>query len=264
MNAAGGGPNLRRRDFVPHNDFADVLRRGPSMAERVAGSATLRRWQLLTRLLCHVLARIRIEGRANVPEQGPLILAVNHTSAMDGALLFGLFGRTVSFLVKVEAFEPWHGLAGRVLVQGAQLPVRRYRVDPAPVRLSLRLLEQGGVLGICPEGSRGDGRVTHARPGVGYFALKSGAPVLPVAVHGAAAMVPGIGWRRPRVLIVFGEPITLAEADPGGDTGAGAARAAGTPLNRRRWLAATERIRLQLAALVRDTAPHEHPEKVDR
>lgn len=222
-------------------DFAQVLRRGPTMAERVSGSPALRRWQLLTRLLCHGLARVRIEGRVNVPDRGPLIVAVNHTSAMDGALLFGLLGRTVSFLVKTEAFEPWHGLAGRVLIRGAQLPVRRYHVDPAPVRLSLRLLEQGGVLGICPEGSRGDGRVSHARPGVGYFALKSGAPVLPVAVHGAQAMVPGVGWRRPPVLIVFGEPIRTA--------------AAGNPLNRRRWLAATEQIRLELAALVRDTAP---------
>ena len=224
------------------DDFAEVLRRGPTMVERVSGSAALRRWQLLTRLLCHGLGRIRIEGRTNVPDRGPLIVAVNHTSAMDGALLFGLFGRPVSFLVKAEAFEPWHGLAGRVLIRGAQLPVRRYQVDPAPVRLSLRLLEQGGVLGICPEGSRGDGRVSHARPGVGYFALKSGAPVLPVAVHGASAMVPGAGWRRPPVLIVFGEPISFGPA------------AADAPLNRRSWLAATERIRLELASLVRDTA----------
>jgi 1-acyl-sn-glycerol-3-phosphate acyltransferase len=247
-----------------HADFADVLRRGPSMAERVAGSPGLRRWQLLTRLLCHGLAQVRIEGRANLPDRGPLIVAVNHTSVMDGALLFGFLGRTVSFLVKAEAFQPGHGLAGRVLIQGAQLPVRRYRVDPAPVRLSLRLLERGGVLGICPEGSRGDGRVSHAWPGVGYFALKSGAAVLPVAVHGAPAMVPGAGWRRRQVLIVFGEPITFADAGPG--------TAGGVSLNRRAWLAATERIRIELAALVHDTAPDPetcasrrsaHPERAD-
>jgi 1-acyl-sn-glycerol-3-phosphate acyltransferase len=234
--AAGSDPSFR------HSDFAEVLRRGPSMADRVAGSASLRRWQLLTRTLCHGLCRLQVDGLHWVPDRGPLVVAVNHTSAMDGALLFGLLGRTVSFLVKAEAFEPLHGFAGRVLIHGAQLPVRRHRIDPAPVRLSLRLLEQGGVLGICPEGSRGDGRVGHARPGVGYFALKSGAPVLPVAVHGASAMVPGAGWRRPRVRIVFGEPITFTAAGPG-------------PLNRRSWLAATERIRFDLAALVGRTAP---------
>jgi 1-acyl-sn-glycerol-3-phosphate acyltransferase len=233
-----GGSELSFR----HSDFADVLRRGPSMAQRVAGSPSLLGWQLLARVACRGLARVRVDHRDRLPGRGPLIVAVNHTSAMDGALLFGLLGRTVSFLVKAEAFEPLHGLAGRVLIQGAQLPVRRYRIDPAPVRLSLRLLEQGGVLGICPEGSRGDGRVDHAWPGVGYFALKSGAPVLPVAVHGASAMVPGPGWRRPQVRIVFGEPVTFADAGPG-------------PLNRRRWLAATERIRVDMAALVRSTAP---------
>jgi 1-acyl-sn-glycerol-3-phosphate acyltransferase len=271
MDAAGGPPSLRHGhlehghlehgDFE-HGDFADVLRLGPTMSERVVGSAELRRWQRLTRLLCHVLARVRIEGRAEVPEHGPLIVAVNHTSALDGALLFGFLDRTVSFLVKAEAFQPGHGLAGRVLIRGAQLPVRRYRIDPAPVRLGLRLLEQGGVLGICPEGSRGDGRVSQARPGVGYFALKSAAPVLPVAVHGAAAMVPGAGWRRPPVSIVFGRPITFADAGAG--AAGGAASGGATPLNRRHWLAATERIRLELAALVRDTAPRpEHSGKVD-
>ncbi|HET6209784.1 MAG TPA: lysophospholipid acyltransferase family protein [Jatrophihabitans sp.] len=228
-----------------HSGFADVLRHGPPMADRVAGSRSLARWQLLTRTVCHGLGRVELAGMDNLPEHGPLIVAVNHTSAMDGALLFAFLGRTISFLVKAEAFEPLHGVAGRVLIRNAQLPVRRHRIDPAPVRLSLRLLCSGGVLGICPEGRRGDGLVGQARPGVGYFAVKSGAPVLPVAVHGAATMVPGRGWRRPPVRIVFGPPIRLAAAGPG-------------PVNRRVWLAATEQIRAELAALVRDTA-HRSP-----
>jgi 1-acyl-sn-glycerol-3-phosphate acyltransferase len=223
-----------------HSPFADVLRYGPSMADRVAGSGSLRRWQAVARLLCRGLGRVELAGVRQLPEHGPLIVAVNHTSALDGALLFGFLERPVSFLVKAEAFQPLHGLAGRVLIRGAQLPVRRQLLDPAPVRWSLRLLESGGVLGICPEGHRGDGLVGQARPGVGYFALRSGAPVLPVAVHGATGMVPGPGWRRPPVRIVFGSPIRLAPAGPG-------------PLNRRRWLAATEELRVELADLVQTT-----------
>jgi 1-acyl-sn-glycerol-3-phosphate acyltransferase len=221
-----------------YSPFSDVLRYGPSMADRVAGSGSLRRWQTMTRLLCRGLGRVELAGVRQLPAHGPVIVAMNHTSAMDGALLFGLLDRPVSFLVKAEAFQPLHGLAGRVLIRNAQLPVRRQLLDPAPVRWSLRLLEFGGVLGICPEGHRGDGLVSQARPGVGYFALKSGAPVLPVAVHGAPDMVPGPGWRRPPVRIVCGAPIRLAAAGPG-------------PLNRRRWLAATEQIRGELADLVR-------------
>jgi 1-acyl-sn-glycerol-3-phosphate acyltransferase len=214
------------------------MARGPSMTDRVAGSGSLRRWQAVARLLCRGLGRVELSGQLELPANGPLIVAANHTSAMDGALLFGFLDRPVSFLVKAEAFQPLHGLAGRVLIRNAQLPVRRQLLDPAPVRWSLRLLESGGVLGICPEGHRGDGLVSQARPGVGYFALRSGAPVLPVAVHGATGMVPGPGWRRPPVRIVVGSPIRLAAAGPG-------------PLNRRRWLAATEQIRVELADLVR-------------
>ncbi len=220
--------------------FSDVTAYGPSMADRVAGSGSLRRWQAVARLLCQGLGRVELAGVRQLPEHGPLILAVNHTSALDGALLFGFVERPVSFLVKAEAFQPLHGLAGRVLIHGAQLPVRRQLLDPAPVRWSLRLLESGGVLGICPEGHRGEGLVSQARPGVGYLALRSGAPVLPVAVHGATGMVPGPGWRRPPVRIVFGSPIQLVPAGPG-------------PLNRRRWLAATEQLRVELADLVRTT-----------
>lgn len=223
-----------------YGPFADVLRYGPSLADRVTGSGSLRRWQAVARLLCRGLGRVELSGAGQLPEHGPLIVAVNHTSAMDGALLFGLLDRPVSFLVKAEAFQPLHGLAGRVLIRSAQLPVRRQLLDPAPVRWSLRLLEAGGVLGICPEGHRGDGLVSQARAGVGYLALKSGAPVLPVAIHGATGMVPGPGWRRPPVRIVFGAPVRLAEAGPG-------------PLNRRRWLAATEQLRIELAELVRAT-----------
>lgn len=225
----------------PHWNFDQVRRWGPTIDQRVHGSARLRHWQLASRSFCSLLGRVELTGLDRVPAEGGAILAVNHTSALDGALLFGYLARPVSFLVKAEAFELAGGLAGRVLSQGAQLPVRRGETDPAPVRLALNLLDRGALLGICPEGSRGDGRVRQARPGVGYFALKTGAPVLPVAVHGAAAMAHR-GVRRPVVRLSVGEPLILH-------------RAAAGPLNRRQWLAATEQIRSALAELVHTTEP---------
>ncbi|MGI8668158.1 MAG: lysophospholipid acyltransferase family protein [Jatrophihabitans sp.] len=234
---------LAPRTEFRHWDFDQVHRWGPTIDERVVGSPALRRWQLACRQFCGLLARIEFDGLERVPAQGPAILAVNHTSAMDGALLFGFVDRVVSFIVKAEAFEPAGGLAGRVLMRGAQLPVRRGYLDPAPVRLTLTMLDRGAVLGICPEGSRGDGRVRLAQPGVGYFALKTGTPVLPVAVHGAAAMAHHRAGPRPLVRVTVGAPIRLGPAVPG-------------PLNRRRWLAATEQVRCRLAELVQDTDPN--------
>jgi len=217
-----------------HVRFADVLERGPSLAERVTGSPALHRRQATAGLLCRALSRIRVTGLDRVPAAGPAILAVNHTSFLDGPLLFGLLSRPVSFLVKAEAFEPAAGLAGRVLRGAGQLPVRRYQIDPAPVRYGLAVLRQGGILGMFPEGSRGSGLATTVRPGVGYFAVKAGAPVLPVAVLGAGRMVRTLG--RPPVSVRFGEPLTFP--------------AAGTVVHRGRWLAAAEAIRQALAELV--------------
>ncbi|MDQ2837778.1 MAG: 1-acyl-sn-glycerol-3-phosphate acyltransferase [Actinomycetota bacterium] len=226
----------------PRWDFSQLDRWGPTLAERATGSARLRGWQRVGRLFCTVLGQVQFEGLERIPDNGAAILVINHTSALDGALLFGFSERTVSFLVKAEAFEPAAGLAGRILIQGAQVPVRRGWIDPSPVRLSLDLLEQGALLGICPEGARGDGRVRQVRPGVGYFALKSGAPVVPIAIHGSAAMVHRSPWRRVPVRVVVGEPLSFERAQPG-------------PLNRRRWVAATEQIRARMAELVRATEP---------
>lgn len=225
-----------------HWDYVQVARRGPSLAERVDGSNRLAQWQRVARGISAVLAQVTVDGLDRLPATGPVILAVNHSSALDGALLFGAIKRPVSFLVKAEAFQPAGGLLGMLLVNGAQLPVRRNQIDPAPVRLALELLDRGAVLGVFPEGTRGDGQVRQAKPGVGYFALRTGAPVLPVAVHGSMAMAHRRTGRRPAVRLSFGELLTFEGV-------------ASRPLNRRSWLAATEQIRYRLAELVRVTEP---------
>jgi 1-acyl-sn-glycerol-3-phosphate acyltransferase len=224
-------------------DLAQVARWGPSIEERVDGSSRLTQWRWFARGASVLLGQVVVDGLNRVPDTGAVILAVNHSSALDGALLFGALERPVSFLVKAEAFEPAGGLLGRLLISGAQLPVRRNQIDRAPVRLALELLDRGAILGVFPEGTRGDGRVRLARPGVGYFALRTGAPVLPVAVHGSAVMAHRRTGRRPVVRLSFGEPLTFE-------------RVPSQPLNRGLWLAATEQIRYRLAELVRVTEPN--------
>lgn len=226
------------RTEFPHVRFADVLERGPDLAARVVGSPALRRRQLLCGWLCRLLGRIELTGLERVPDTGPAILAVNHTSFLDGPVLFGLLQRPVSFLVKAEAFEPARGLAGNVLRAAGQLPVHRYQLDPAPVRYALALLRRGGILGMFPEGSRGIGLADRIRPGVGYFAVKTGAPVLPVAVLGSGRLVRAA---RPRVGVRIGAPIRFPPPTAG-------------PVNRQRWLAAAEIVRQALAELVSETA----------
>jgi len=222
-----------------HARFDRVHAIGPSLTERVSGSELLRKRQLLGRRMTWTSSRVEITGLDRIPETGPVILAANHSSFMDGALLFGFVDRPVSCLVKAEAFALAWGRAGRILIEGAQIPVLRGKIDRAPVRLGLDLLEAGGVLGIFPEGTRGDGRVERTMPGVGYFALRTGAVVVPVAIQGSADMTHRRTLARPRVRMAVGAALTFERAT--------------VPLHRRDWVYAAERVRLALADLVRAT-----------
>jgi 1-acyl-sn-glycerol-3-phosphate acyltransferase len=210
----------------------------PSLADRVVGSVALRRRQALGRGIAVLLGRLEVDGLEHVPAHGPVVLAVNHRSLLDGPLIFGVLRRPASFLVKTEAFSR---LMGPVLLSAGQVPVVRTRVDAAPVRLALRVLQAGGVVGIFPEGSRGDGLARVAKPGVGYFAMRAGAVVVPVACHGTDAMSHRNTLGRPGAQIIFGEPIAVERYPPS------------RPLNRRLVADTTEQIRVALADLVAGT-----------
>lgn len=214
----------------------------PSVNDRIVGSPALRRRQLAARLLARGLGRIELAGLEKVPGHGPLLLAVNHRDFLDGPLLFGFVQRPVSFLVKIEAFTP---RATPFLVGTGQIPVHRNGMDVAAVRFSLELLRGGGVIGMFPEGTRGDGLVRTAKPGVGYFALRTGAQVVPVACHGTDSLKHRRA-RRPSVRITFGEAIDLGKVPQG------------KRVTRAAMREATEQVRVVLADLVMATMPAVH------
>jgi 1-acyl-sn-glycerol-3-phosphate acyltransferase len=209
--------------------------REPTLDERVHGSPELRRRQATARRLATALARVEVGDVGAVPATGPVVLAVNHRSLLDGPLLFGFTPRPVNCLVKAEAFMP---RMAPFLRSAGRIPIVRDTIHAAPVRLCLRAVRVGGILGIFPEGTRGDGLARTAKPGVGYFALRSGAVVIPVACLGRAEMAHRRGLRRPVARLVFGRPMPV-ERHPGD-----------LPLNRRLVAATTESIRRALADLV--------------
>ena len=206
-----------------------------TLRERVDGSPSLRRLQVNSRRLSHALARLTVTGVDQVPASGGVVLAINHRSMLDGPLVFGFVARPVSCLVKAEAFE---SRMRPILSASGQIPVVRGAIDPGPVRLCLSIVRAGGIIGVYPEGTRGDGRVRTAKPGVGYFALRSGAPVVPVACTGTYEMAHRRGLRRPVATLTFGEPMRF-ERWPDDRL-----------LNRRLVADVTEQVRVRLAALV--------------
>ncbi|MBF6049127.1 1-acyl-sn-glycerol-3-phosphate acyltransferase [Streptomyces sp. NRRL B-1677] len=148
----------------------------------------------------------RVLGAWRVPAAGPVILAVNHSHNIDGPMLMGTAPRPVHFLIKKEAFT---GPLGPFLEGIGQLKVDRESADRAAITEALGVLEGGGVLGIFPEGTRGEGDFASLRSGLAYFAVRSGAPIVPVAVLGSAErrsrLVRGLPPLRSRVDVVFGD-----------------------------------------------------------
>lgn len=155
--------------------------------------------------------RIRLHGTGHVPASGAVILAGNHSSFLDGPLLVGLSPRPVHFMVKREMFR---GVIGSALHWLGQISVDRHGADRAAIQAALGVLEQGGVLGVFPEGTRSHSPEDFAtmHNGLAYFALRSGAPVVPVACLGASTRGTTIGALpklRARLDVVYGPPIDL-------------------------------------------------------
>ncbi|MFE3073920.1 lysophospholipid acyltransferase family protein [Streptomyces sp. NPDC059247] len=150
--------------------------------------------------------RPRVLGAWRVPASGPVILAVNHAHNIDGPMLMGTSPRPVHFLIKKEAFV---GPLGGFLKGIGQVEVDRGSTDRTAIAGALGVLEQGGVLGIFPEGTRGEGDFASLRSGLAYFAVRGGAPIVPVAVLGSTdrrgRLVKGLPPLRGRVDVVFGD-----------------------------------------------------------
>ncbi|MFJ4843479.1 lysophospholipid acyltransferase family protein [Streptomyces sp. NPDC088746] len=156
--------------------------------------------------LMYGLFRPRVLGAWRVPATGPVILAVNHAHNLDGPMLMGTAPRPVHFLIKKEAFV---GPLDPFLRGIGQLKVDRTTVDRNAITRALGVLDDGGVLGIFPEGTRGEGDFASLRAGLAYFAVRGGAPIVPVAVLGSTErrgrLISALPPLRSRVDVVFGD-----------------------------------------------------------
>jgi 1-acyl-sn-glycerol-3-phosphate acyltransferase len=159
------------------------------------------------------------KGRGQMPRRGPVILASNHLSFSDH--FFGPLPlpRKVVFLAKAEYFtgRGLKGLASRAFFSGVgQIPIDRTggEASERALRSGLRVLAEGKVLGIYPEGTRSpDGRLYRGRTGVARLALESRAPVVPCAMMNTFEFLPP-GSRNPRFSIrpgvIFGPPMEFS------------------------------------------------------
>jgi 1-acyl-sn-glycerol-3-phosphate acyltransferase len=165
--------------------------------------------------ILHPLFRPWIEGLENVPDDGPAILASNHLSFLDSIFLPLLVPRRITFLAKSEYFTE-RGVKGflkKLFFTGVgQVPIERTggAASEEALRTGVRVLSEGSLLGIYPEGTRSpDGRLYRGKIGVARMALEAGVPVIPVAMIGTFEVQPP-GQVRPnirRVGIRVGKPL---------------------------------------------------------
>ena len=176
--------------------------------------------------LLRLVFRPEVKGLRNVPHSGPVILACNHLSFSDSIFTPLIMKRKVTFVAKAEYFtgKGIKGWLSRMFFTGAgTIPVDRSGGHAARAALDtlLRVLREGGVAGIYPEGTRSpDGRLYRGKTGVARLALESGAPVVPVAllntdeIQPTGTLIPAVK----RVRIRIGKPLDFSRyADQKGD-----------------------------------------------
>ncbi|WP_307541946.1 1-acyl-sn-glycerol-3-phosphate acyltransferase [Streptomyces sp. V3I8] len=194
------------------------MRRHPRRGEagrEVSEAPTARRADVGRRIgvgLMYGLWKPRVLGAWKVPATGPVIFAVNHSHMIDGPMVMGVAPRPTHFLIKKEAFV---GPLDPFLLAIGQVKVDRTVVDRNAITQALGVLDDGGALGIFPEGTRGEGDFASLRAGLSYFSVRSGAPIVPVAVLGSTErrgrLIKGLPPLRSRVDVVFGDPFEAGD-----------------------------------------------------
>jgi 1-acyl-sn-glycerol-3-phosphate acyltransferase len=161
-----------------------------------------------------LIYRVRAIGLENVPREDALVLAPNPFSQMDHFFVGVYLRRKIRFMAKSQMFGP--PVLTSIYKHGGVFPVRRGQHDEEAFKTAYTLLDQGEMLLVYAEGGRSRSQdLGEPKPGIGRIALESGAPIVPVAIHGSARVR---GWKRlrfPKVTIQFGTPRSFpVEAAP--------------------------------------------------
>jgi 1-acyl-sn-glycerol-3-phosphate acyltransferase len=161
----------------------------------------------ISRALFAVLTRLEVKGAKNLPEGGPLLVAANHFSYTDPAVVVRVTPWPLEVLGGFhQPNAPFWG--GWILKLWGHLPVHRGTGARGALRSAEAVLAQGGIVGIAPEGGSWAAALRPARPGAAYLAVRSGARILPVGIEGSPDIFPGIRkGRRARVTVQIGRPL---------------------------------------------------------
>jgi len=158
------------------------------------------------------LYRYRAIDVANVPAHGPVLLAPNHFSYLDHFFVAVLLRREVQFMAKSQLFRP--PFLDFILSHGGTFPVRRGHRDEEAFITAHSILGRGGTVLMYAEGGRQRTKeMGQPKPGLGRLALESGAPVVPIAIHGSEHAREAKRGVVPKVTVQFGAPLRYDQVD---------------------------------------------------
>jgi 1-acyl-sn-glycerol-3-phosphate acyltransferase len=168
--------------------------------------------RIVMSLMAWGLFRARGVRPENVPAAGPVILAPNHFSFLDHFFVGVSLRRKVQFMAKTQLFKPPLQF---IYTHGGVFPVRRGYADEEAFITAVAVLDRGGVVGMYAEGGRSRTGELSQKPrrGIGRLALLSGAPIVPVAIHGSSHVR---NWKRlqfPKIRVVYGEPLAYERVE---------------------------------------------------
>lgn len=160
--------------------------------------------KVLVSTICYPLYRIEVIGKENFPKEGGVLLCTNHIDNLDPPVVGATCPRDVHFMAKEELFEK--PLLKSILPQVKAFPVKRGMSDRDALRKALKLLKDGEVVGLFPEGTRSKtGELGKGLAGAGFFALRGGdAKVVPCAIIGPYKAFS-------RLKVVYGEAIDMTQ-----------------------------------------------------
>jgi 1-acyl-sn-glycerol-3-phosphate acyltransferase len=177
---------------------------------------------LAARIGTRIFTHVRFEGSIeDIPKHGPVILAANHASNVDGVLLAGWvlphLSRQVQWLGKREMFDV--PVMAQVIRAYGVHPVERSGADIEAFRIAEGILEAGHVLLLFPEGTRSrDGALQTPRDGLALLALRTGATIVPIGLSNTNRLWPRGKkprfWRSGHVTVRVGKPFRLADELP--------------------------------------------------
>lgn len=172
--------------------------KGLYAAIRVVAVAVLRGW-----------FRVRISGAEHVPAQGPAVIAANHKNFLDPFFIGLALPRPVRYMAKTELLE---GPLGWLFLRLGAFPIRRGGSDEQALETARRILADGGVVVVFPEGTRVEqpDALGSPRHGAGRLALETGAPIIPAAITGTSHLWRGALPRLKRVQMAFLDPVDAA------------------------------------------------------